>query len=150
MKGVFDLLATRRVPSELLARMMAEDNEKVLTVDLPPSKSQVEALEAAVGALPADYREWIRRFGAAATPKETGIIFGISVSHYKNLWPPVDGSLTIAHFEEGDDVRTLNAEGVVSSGYSDWYPCFSSFVASVLCAGNPLVWRRFEHELRGL
>jgi hypothetical protein len=149
MDEVFDLLATKRVPSELLSRMMATDNGEFLAVDIPPAAGEIQKIEAAVGVLPADYREWIARFGAAATPNETGIIYGVSVSRYKNLRPAVASSaLEIASFEEGDDVRTLDAEGVSSSTYDDWYPCFSSFVAAVLCTGNPRVWKAFEDELR--
>lgn len=150
MDAVFELLATKRVPSELLAMMMTEDNEETLSVDVPPSGADMDAMEAKVGPLPPDYREWIARFGAASTPNETGIIYGVSVSGYKNLRPPIDGSLEIASFDEGDDVRTLDDEGVSSSAYDDWYPCFSSFAAAVLCAGNPRVWSKFESELRAL
>jgi hypothetical protein len=71
MDEVFDLLATKRVPSELLSRMMATDNGEFLAVDIPPAAGEIQKIEAAVGVLPADYREWIARFGAAATPNET-------------------------------------------------------------------------------
>jgi len=68
MDAVFELLATKRVPSELLVMMMTEDNEETLSVDVPPSGADMDAMEAKVGQLPPAYREWIARFGATPTP----------------------------------------------------------------------------------
>ena len=151
MDEVFDLLAARTVTPELLDRMMEEDGGEFLSVDIPPTEEDIAKVESAVGALPSDYRRWVARYGAAATPNETGIIFGVSISGYKTLRPSAPGGgLEVASFEEGDDVRFLDAEGVSSSAYDDWYPCFSSFVAAVLCSGNPRVWDAFAAQLRAL
>ena len=149
--NISDVLSKRRVPAELLTRMMQADAGQLLEPDMPPAPGALDELEAQLGELPADYREWIARFGAASTPDESGIIFGLSVSSYKTLGPRVGEALQVASFDEGDDRRYLDEEGGVASTSDDaWYPCFASFVAAVLCQGNAALREQFASELEAL
>ena len=148
IQEIRSLLAQRTVPYELLERMMESDGGEAFETDGPASGLSIAEAEASVGELPKDYRDWIARFGAACTQDESVIVYGISISTYKSLRRPGKRGLEIATLEEGDDVRILGKEGsVASTQYDDWYPCFGSFMTSLLCERNPRLLAEFEEEL---
>ena len=142
------ILAQRTVPYETLERMMDFDAGEVFETDGPTSEQAISETESLSGKLPNDYRRWIARFGAACTHDETVIVYGVSISEYKLLREPREVGLEIACLDEGDDLRILDKHGCVfSTGYDESYPCFSSFLASLLCGRSLRVEQEFKEEL---
>lgn len=148
---IVDLLETRSVPLSMLHRMMRSDGETSLTIDLPPSQQAIAAVERDIGPLPMDIKRWVEKYGSGATPGESGFVFGVSISKYKNLGLLHEGCLVVASFEEGYDLRYIDSEGgIASTSHGDWFPSYYSFVASVLCTGNQAVHDQFIDEVVAL
>lgn len=135
MKSI-DWLENRRVPFSVVAEMMAEDGGSTLEVDAPASESDIAALERVSFRFSSDYREFLKSYGSLATPTEDGIIYGASVSTYKQLLPkrvhPDTGAVMVASFDQGDTKYWMASDGSVGSDTGDLWLSFSTFLTALL------------------